>query len=70
MKPGDLISHTQAGGGGWGNPFERDPATVQRDVLNDKVSIERAAELYGVIIDPVSLEVDEAATASKRARIQ
>jgi N-methylhydantoinase B len=69
LAPGDLMNHTQAGGGGWGNPFERDPAAVQRDVLNDKVSIEKAEELYGVIIDRELLQVDEAATAIKRARL-
>jgi N-methylhydantoinase B len=69
LAPGDLMSHIQAGGGGWGNPFERDPAAVQRDVRNDKVSIEKAEELYGVIIDRESLQVDGAATAHKRARL-
>jgi N-methylhydantoinase B len=66
LKPGDSIRHVQAGGGGWGNPLRRDPAAVQLDVLNDKVSIEKAGELYGVVIDRNSLEVDEAATAAKR----
>jgi len=69
LAPGDLMSHTQAGGGGWGNPFERDPAAVQRDVLNDKVSIAKAEELYWVVIDRESLQVDETATAIKRARL-
>jgi N-methylhydantoinase B len=70
LKPGDLMSHTQAGGGGWGNPLERDPAAVLADVLNDKVSIAKAGELYAVIIDPQTLQVDEAATANRRAALQ
>ena len=67
LKPGDSILHIQAGGGGWGNPLKRDPAAVQIDVLNDRVSIEKAQELYGVVIDRTSNEVDEAATSAKRA---
>lgn len=66
LKPGDSVLHIQAGGGGWGNPFERDPAAVQFDVLNDKVSIEKAAELYGVVLQPGSLEIDEVATRARR----
>ena len=39
-----------AGGGGWGDPLARDPAAVADDVANEKVSVEAARELYGVVI--------------------
>ena len=38
MKQGDLFRHEVAGAGGWGDPLERDPALVLRDVLNEFVS--------------------------------
>ncbi len=47
---GDVYEHRTAGGGGWGDPRQRDPAAVADDVLNEKVSREAARELYGVEI--------------------
>jgi N-methylhydantoinase B len=55
-----------AGGGGWGEPLERDPERVRRDVVDGYVSPEAAARDYGVILAPDSLEVDAAATARRR----
>jgi N-methylhydantoinase B/oxoprolinase/acetone carboxylase alpha subunit len=59
--------HNGAGGGGYGNPFERDPALVLEDVLDEKVSIEAARRDYGVAIDPVAMTVDVQETAKLRA---
>src|SRR5204863_7954229 len=70
LNPGDVIRHVQAGGGGWGDRLERDPAAVREDVLDDKVSIEKAEELYGVVIDPQTKQVDQTATLSKRAGLR
>jgi N-methylhydantoinase B/oxoprolinase/acetone carboxylase alpha subunit len=44
---GDLYVHRTAGGGGWGDPGDRDPAAVREDVLDGKVTPEAAQELYG-----------------------
>src|SRR6476659_4976021 len=44
MKKGDLFRHEVAGGGGWGDPLERDPALVLQDVRNDFVSRRSARE--------------------------
>ncbi len=68
LQPGDSIRHTQAGGGGWGHPYDRDPEKVLRDVLNDKVSLAKAAELYGVVIDGSTMQVDQAATSLRRSK--
>jgi len=57
-----VVRHVLAGGGGWGNPFERDRSEVERDVRFGKVSVEAAREQYGVVIDPTELVVDSAAT--------
>ena len=40
-----------AGAGGWGDPLERDPAAVLRDVRNELLSAENARNDYGVVID-------------------
>ena len=67
MGEGDWLYHRMPGGGGWGDPLTRDPALVARDVLNEKVSLTAACDRYGVILDPATLAVDEAATVALRA---
>ncbi|MBI3951648.1 MAG: hydantoinase B/oxoprolinase family protein [Acidobacteria bacterium] len=63
-KSGETVSVLSAGGGGWGNPLDRDPAAVLDDVRNEMLSVEKARQAYGVVI--VNDEVDEAATAKLR----
>jgi N-methylhydantoinase B len=58
-----------AGGGGWGDPLERDPARVAVDVLEELVSREAARDQYGVVFKPDALEVDLPATAARRAEL-
>lgn len=65
--PGDILETVTSGGAGVGLPAERDPKAVQADVVNQLVSIQRAKDVYRVVIDPATLEVDEAATAALRA---
>jgi N-methylhydantoinase B len=50
LVAGDVFHHRMPGGGGWGDPFEREPDAVARDVLDEKVSIAAARELYGVVV--------------------
>ena len=69
LQPGDLIRHIQPGAGGWGEPLERDPKSVERDVCNDKVSIAKAEELHSVVIDPETLTVAVEATDRKRSAL-
>jgi N-methylhydantoinase B len=66
LKKGDLYRLIQAGGGGFGNPLDRDPAAVARDVAEEKLTIEYVREKYGVVINPESLEVDADETATLR----
>lgn len=66
LKPGDGVTIDAAGGGGCGNPLEREPEMVERDVLEGYVSLENAREDYGVIIDPKTLKVDPEATEELR----
>lgn len=62
----DVLSNNTGGGGGWGDPFRRDTALVQRDVRNDFVSVEAAERDYGVAINPETQEVDLARTSVLR----
>lgn len=58
LKSGDIITMDAAGGGGYGDPVERDAEMVMKDVLNGYVSLEGAREDYGVAIDPETMKVD------------
>jgi N-methylhydantoinase B len=64
---GDLLRHNLAGGGGYGDRLQRDPALVLEDVLDGKLSPGRAAEMYGVVIDLEGETVDMAGTNARRA---
>ena len=70
LEPGDVISYQTCGGGGYGNPFEREPSQVLDDVVNGKVSIERARTEYGVEIDGAGHDIDEIATRRLREAAQ
>ena len=56
-----------AGGGGWGNPLDRDPERVRWDVLEEYVSLDAARQEYGVVFRPGTFEIDIAATRQLRA---
>ncbi len=64
---GDVVEFHSAGGGGYGDPWQRDPEAVETDVRNGYVSIEKAREDYGVVVDPATLQVDLAATEILRS---
>jgi N-methylhydantoinase B len=64
---GDVISMETAGGGGYGPPAERDPAQVLQDVLDGKVSVAQAREVYRVLVDLAQGRIDAGATAALRA---
>ena len=56
----------ESSGGGYGSPLQRPTAEVWRDVIDGLVSPAAAKSKYGVVIDPGSQQVDEAATAKLR----
>jgi N-methylhydantoinase B len=66
---GDVFRHVLAGGAGWGDPLERDPGAVLKDVRNELLSPAKAAADYGVVIDTKRWSVDVAATKGRRAEI-
>ena len=55
---GTVFRHEVAGAGGWGDPLERDPAAVLKDVRNELVSLTAAREFYGVIINASTWTVE------------
>ena len=65
-NPGDVITFHNPGGGGYGNPLEREPAAVVSDAINEYVSIEKAEKDYGVVIDPKTMQLDLGATQRLR----
>jgi N-methylhydantoinase B len=66
VRKGDVYRHVSAGGGGFGSPFERDPRAVLEDVLDGKVSVAAAHDLYGVVLSLDPPSVDEAGTTARR----
>jgi N-methylhydantoinase B len=72
VRAGEVIRIRTTGGGGWGDPLERPPEVVLRDVRWGKVSVTGAAEDYGVVVggDAPSYEVDVEATAALRSRLR
>ncbi len=66
LQPGDVVTMDAAGGGGYGNPLEREIELVASDVLDGYVSLESARETYGVVINPETMEVDREATLACR----
>src|SRR5581483_11377582 len=71
---GQIVRVLTTGGGGWGDPLERETELVLRDVLDGKVSPESAGEDYGVALAPVAgpdcYRIDEQATAGLRDRLR
>ncbi|MEA2332872.1 MAG: N-methylhydantoinase [Thermoleophilaceae bacterium] len=66
LPAGTVVSHRTAGGGGYGNPFERDAGAVADDVRNELLDPAAARELYGVALGADG-EADEDETSRLRA---
>ena len=66
LKKGDVYRLITAGAGGWGDPLERDPELVLKDIRDEKVSVKRAREAYGVVINEQTMQVDIAETQKLR----
>ncbi|MGH8596481.1 MAG: hydantoinase B/oxoprolinase family protein, partial [Gammaproteobacteria bacterium] len=64
---GETFMFESTGGGGYGNPLEREPQQVLDDVLDEYISPTTARKVYGVVIE--GEQVDSAATAALRGSL-
>ena len=67
LGPARMIADTP-GGGGWGDPFQRSPELVVRDVRDEVVSVAAAARDYGVVISADGRSFDAEKTAALRVK--
>ena len=73
LKPGDEITFISNGGGGYGNPLERDPKLVLEDVIDEFITLEKARNTYGVairVIDKEALQYEIDWEETKRLRAE
>jgi len=68
LKPGDVVTIDAPGGGGYGNPLEREPEMVASDVIEGYVSLESARINYGVVIDTATFAVNMEETKKLREK--
>jgi N-methylhydantoinase B len=70
---GQIVRVVTTGGGGWGDPIEREPELVQRDVIEGKVSPAAARDEYGVVLtaaDGGDPTINVAATTALRDELK
>jgi N-methylhydantoinase B len=68
LREGDVVVMRTAGGGGYGDPLEREPAEVLRDVRFGYVSAARARTVYGVVLDGDAVDAPATARLQRRLR--
>jgi N-methylhydantoinase B len=74
IHAGERIMYDYGGGGGWGDPLEREPQAVLDDVIDEYVSVDGASRDYGVVLsgslEELTLEVDEVGTHALREQMR
>ncbi|MDP6257934.1 MAG: hydantoinase B/oxoprolinase family protein, partial [Rhodospirillales bacterium] len=75
LKKGDKIFYGSSGGGGFGDPLDREPELVLDDVIDEWLTIEAAEEYYGVVIDEIDAEaadyrINEEKTKKAQAKLR
>jgi N-methylhydantoinase B len=73
IRKDEYVKGNQAGGGGYGDPLDRDPRRVLNDVLERYETPDRARDIYGVVFSASgadALQVDEAATERRRSELR
>jgi len=69
LQDGEAYTAECPGGGGWGNPLERDPEAVLNDVLDGYVSPEKARDEYGVVLTISGKKLNFTATNALRQKM-
>lgn len=67
MRRDEVIEHTFAGGGGWGDPANRELGAIERDLLDGKITVEYARVNYKIVADSESRLIDIEATRGLRS---
>jgi N-methylhydantoinase B/oxoprolinase/acetone carboxylase alpha subunit len=70
FSPGDAFVFESTGGGGWGDPLDRRPEDVFEDVLDEYVSVAKARDDYGVVVNRETMELEAEATERLRAEMR
>ena len=70
IERGTVFRHELAGGGGWGDPLDRDPNSVLTDVRNELVSVAAALADYGVAVNTATWTIDGTATEAQQAKLR
>jgi len=75
LKKGDKIFYGSSGGGGFGDPLDREPELVLDDVIDEWLTIEAAEEYYGVVIEEIDAEaadyrINEEKTKKAQAKLR
>jgi len=70
LEPGDILISNSGGGGGVGHPLDREVEKVRWDALNEYISIQAAKDVYGVVLDPKTFDVNNEATTELRKKLK
>ena len=70
QRASDVYAVRWCGGGGFGDPAERDPAAIQADLDNFAITEAAARDIYAAVLDGESGQIDPEATARHRKRLR
>ena len=70
LHKGESLHVDTPGGGGYGDPLERDPEAVRQDVYDRRVTVLMARQQYGVVLQEPGLSVDQEATQRLRTTLR
>jgi N-methylhydantoinase B len=70
MRRDEVLCHIGAGGGGHGDPLERDPMRCLEDVREERYSADYIRDVYGVVLNPQTGAIDQAETEKARAALR
>ena len=71
IREGETWNGVSVGGGGWGNPLDRDPERVRRDLRDEWIGEATARDVFGVVVrDDLERTLDVEATAARRAELR
>lgn len=70
ISKGETVQLILAGGGGYGDALDRDPASILDDILDGKLTADYARREYGIVLDAAGSSIDEQETAALRAKLR